>query len=196
MNWNNAYTVKEVAKIAYDLDKKPREKYPENYENANILELALRDEIQYIHSNNNNKSCLKIHTKHTTQKIDQNSLAGLTYKALGQTNPDEGRLIYDKTTLTGESLYKWFIEKNEKNIALKFQPKNIKRSENDKPVSTKGHNAYRAVIRVMGEAILGRPLTGIPATDAKEIIKAINSKKDGTLFPFTEKTLESYLKDK
>ena len=62
-----------------------------------------------------------------------------------------------------------------------------------KPVATQGHNAYRDVITTLTEIIIERELSGSPASDAKALIQAVESK--GKVLP-TEKTLSIYLTPK
>ena len=59
-------------------------------------------------------------------------------------------------------------------------------------VSTKAHNNYSDVIRVLSECLLDRPLTTSNHTEANAIINAVESK--GKVFPVEARTLYKYLK--
>jgi hypothetical protein len=62
--------------------------------------------------------------------------------------------------------------------------------KDSKAVSTQGHNYYQQVIKTMAEVILDSPLSGVPLTDAKNLINAIEKK--GKALP-DAKTIAKYL---
>lgn len=81
-----------------------------------------------------------------------------------------------------------------KNEALEERLQNAEKCyQENKPVSTQGHNAYRDMIVALAEVILGKPLTGKPNTDAKALIQEVESK--GKALP-SEKTVANYLTSK
>lgn len=174
-------------RIDFESLEKLMNKLNEDYVNVVGIREAILDEISLLESSNENDAASKTELK-------------LFHRLSNSLALDE--LNREKSTITKESLAKWFWSRDEEKAKL-FDPlveEKIKLSEIETEaskgkltkISPKTINSYLKTISALSEALMGG-FTDKPYTNAEAVLAALAQKNVES--PISKKTLAKYLED-